>query len=110
MKIENLTDLENLATINAHKHGWIVYWIKQFATKEHDLTIGDAIALTHSELSEALEDYRNDNKTHFGEEMADVVIRVLHICGDLGIDLTKEINDKMVKNQSRPVNHGRKNL
>ena len=48
------------------------------------------LALVHSEVSEALEALRNGDKENFAEEMADIVIRVADICGNLGIDLEKE--------------------
>ena len=125
---ESLPQLQLIVTNSANEHGWKIVWctgndivkdpniiknsrILQDAVlgKQVILTIGEALALCHSELSEALEAHRDDDKTHFVEEMADIVIRVLHICGDLKIDLTKAINDKMLKNMNRPIKHGRKN-
>jgi len=126
---DSLSQLQLIATNSANEHGWKIVWctgndivkdpniIKNsrifqdaILSKHEVLTVGEALVLCHSELSEALEAHRDDNKTHFAEEIADIVIRVLHICGDLKIDLTKAINDKMLKNMNRPHRHGRKNL
>ena len=41
-------------------------------------------------------------------EMADVIIRVLHFCGALGIDIDKAVKEKMAYNETRPFRHGGK--
>jgi NTP pyrophosphatase (non-canonical NTP hydrolase) len=97
---------------NAHSHGWVIVWdIDNVQTFPHQkiLSIGDAIALCHSELSEALEAHRDNDIKQFSEEIADEFIRLFHLCGDLNIDIVSEINLKMEKNKNRPVNHGRVN-
>ena len=118
--IENLRKLQKLATENAHNHRWVIQWninnsppqeiLSAIPVQCRTLSIGDALALCHSELSEALDAYRNDDKENFAEELADEIIRILHLAGDLQIDLTEEVNKKMEKNKLRPINHGRVNL
>ncbi len=84
-------------------------------------TFGELIALCHSELSEALEDYRRgrgigevrflgaDEKPEgIPIELADVVIRVADMCGYYGIDLESAIEIKMEYNKTRPYKHGDK--
>jgi NTP pyrophosphatase (non-canonical NTP hydrolase) len=80
--------------------------------------IPEAIALIHSELSEALEEYRRgllapyavaDGKPEgFGIELADAVIRIMDLCGALNIDLEERIDTKHKYNKTRPYRHGNK--
>lgn len=44
----------------------------------------------------------------FPIELADLAIRLFHICGHLGIDLEDMIKVKMVYNETRPYRHGGK--
>lgn len=87
-------------------------------------TMGEDIALMHSELSEALEDIRNgkDPRTTYYEvgkiskpcgvpaELADVVIRICGFCSRHGVDLGKAVLEKMAYNETRPYRHGGKVL
>lgn len=43
----------------------------------------------------------------FGEELADIVIRVCDLAGYLDINLGKAIHQKMEKNKTRPRLHGK---
>lgn len=113
---------------NAKAHGW---W-------DEERSFGDLISLCHSELSEALEEYRNGhkpNETYYsckknsyiaGEcdgvcsecpsgkmegvpsELADVIIRVLDMAEHYGIDIEAALSQKHAYNLTRPYKHGGK--
>jgi len=84
----------------AEEHGW---W------DEHR-TFGDLIALVHTELSEALEAFRDDRLDDIPEELADVVIRIFDMSHQRGFNIGEVINLKMEKNRRRPYRHGGKKL
>lgn len=88
---------------------------------EEPRTFGELIALMHSELSEALEDYRagrdlreiyyeGDKPCGVPIELADVLIRIFDTCEHLGIDLEEAVVEKMSYNESRPHRHGGKRI
>lgn len=82
----------------------------------------EVLALIHSEISEALEEYRNGRlptEVYTGNngkpegipiELADVIIRVLDCCGYAGIDIDAAISQKHEYNKTRPYRHGGKRL
>ena len=93
-------------------HGWF----------EQDRSVGDDVALLHTEVSEMFEAYRvtgvadatadpveTSKPEGFGSEVADVFIRLLDTCQRRGIDLLWEYERKMAYNRTRPYKHG-KNL
>jgi len=93
----------------------------------------EVVALCHSELSEAVEEYRNHKPTAYfvevngfevsdlndwhGEklegiatELADCIIRILDYCAYAGIDIDKIIRLKHEYNKTRPYRHGNKRI
>ena len=79
--------------------------------------IPEKLALTHSEISEALEEYRNDTQFQYevegkpeglAIELADTVIRIFDLCGHLEIDLLQAVLRKQAYNRTRPPRHGGK--
>ncbi|MBS7610818.1 hypothetical protein KEJ27_01190 [Candidatus Bathyarchaeota archaeon] len=68
------------------------------------------LMLVVTELSEAMEAWRDDDPEAFKEEIADTLIRIFHMCGDLKIDISNAVNVKMSVNRARPYKHGRKRV
>lgn len=83
---------------------------------ETERNFGETIALKHSELSEALEAFREGNPesvkipgfSHVEEEFADTVIRILDTCKHRNYRLAEAILAKMAYNKNRPYKHGGK--
>lgn len=97
-------------------------------TKDHGFwegtpNFGEQLALVHSEVSETLEDWRHGRSLidivqevgpHSGKpkpagvpiELADIIIRVLNLCGGYGIDIDEAVALKIAYNKERPYRHG----
>lgn len=65
------------------------------------------LALITSEVGEAVSALQHGSDPGFAEEVADIVIRVLDLCGYAQIDLGGEMLNKMVSNRKRPYLHGK---
>ena len=110
---------------NAREHGW---W-------EEERKFPEIVALCHSELSEALEEYRDGKPNVYvnvsleylpveervlprllvgqkpegmAVEMADCIIRILDWCGKEKIDIEAILKAKHEYNKQRPYKHGGK--
>jgi NTP pyrophosphatase (non-canonical NTP hydrolase) len=116
-----ITELCEKAHKNARDHGFWEDWDSicwedgldrnEASTLDIQELFNSAIAkrlmLIVSELGEALEALRNDDRENFAEELADVAIRLGDLCGGLNIDLETEIKKKMEKNKTRGYKHGK---
>lgn len=107
----NITKLIKECYETAVEKGW---W-------EGEQNFPEKLCLIHSEISEALEEYRNKhqiNETYrmvgidkpegVPSELADVLIRIFDLCGHYQIDLEKAVTEKMAYNKSREYRHGGK--
>jgi NTP pyrophosphatase (non-canonical NTP hydrolase) len=65
-----------------------------------------------SEVAEVRDALRKDNKEavseHVSEEMADIVINTLSICGLMNIDIGEAVRLKLIANQKRGDLHGKR--
>jgi len=75
------TELANLVVAINTDNGWDV---TTPACWENKRKIDSKITLVGTEVSEAAESVRHDDKENFARELADVEVRILDICGGLG--------------------------
>jgi NTP pyrophosphatase (non-canonical NTP hydrolase) len=79
---------------------------------EENREVPELLCLIHSEISEALEAYRNGipngEKHCLGEELADAVIRIWDMAEALNINIVEEVNKKHKYNLQREYRHGNK--
>lgn len=106
--VTTLNELTKEIHDNAVSHGW---W-------DEPRNLLEIVALCHSELSEAVEEYRagrpmvwanEDGKPEgIATEMADCLIRILDWFGHEGLDTDEIVRQKMAYNRGRPYKHGKR--
>lgn len=103
-----LNDLAAAIYANAKAKGFHEY-TPTFGVSGQDIRhILSWLMLVTTEVAEAAEEVRKGDVQHFGEELADICIRVFDCAEALGINLEQAIVDKMAVNAERPVKHGGK--
>jgi len=86
----------------SHQH---YEWVE--AMGWHNKTVLEALALVASEVGEAINECRGEQPTeHFGEELADIMLRVLDLAYWQGIDIEQKMLNKIALNAQRG-NRGR---
>ncbi|QGT45372.1 hypothetical protein GJ703_03653 [Clostridium botulinum] len=124
MSIEDYVNLKikemvNDAHRNAIDHG---FWeeeqniitkmcVKEFENEEIKAVkkafMCQRLMLIVSEVSEAVNALRKDDKENYAEELADIILRTSDTSLGDTVDIEKEIKKKMKKNRSRPYKHGK---
>lgn len=91
-------------------------WARPGAADPEVQRLITAFALIDSEVAEAIEAVRHGNPSSekcpemslLEEELADVIIRALDLCADLGYDADAIVAAKLSYNETRPMMHGGK--
>ncbi|NTU98430.1 hypothetical protein HGA64_00255 [Candidatus Falkowbacteria bacterium] len=86
---------------------------KNWGISPDEINLPEKFALLHSEVSEAYEAYRrgrSEGPDCISEELADIAIRLFHLCAILEVDLPSEINKKIERNKNRDWNHKNEQL
>ena len=116
-----ITEIMRASFENAKEKGF------RYNPEIQERTFPEDIALMHSELSEALEAYRDPNNRltdsyrasdtdheskpeGVATELADVIIRICECCEFYDIPLEWAIRSKLLYNKTRPYRHGGKRL
>lgn len=75
-------------------------WVERMGW--HNKTVLEALALIASEVGEAVNECRGEKPTEaFGEELADIILRIADLAQWQGIDLAAQITRKMEINEQR---------
>ena len=100
---EQISELTYRAHKIAVEHG---FWLGH--NPNDPIVVLAKLALIASEVGEAVEATRDSALRYkFGEELADIVIRVFDLAEASSINLEREIINKIVKNENRPMMHGK---
>lgn len=111
-ELMNIRDWQTEVHETSKNHGW-------WEGANHNI-IPEKLMLIVSEISEALEEYRNGRPLDevyfsgtgkpegFGVELADAVIRILDLASWLELDMEHLIDIKNEYNKSREFRHGNK--
>lgn len=113
-----LKELMRESNETAVKHGW---WdLPVVCGFRVERNIGEILALWHSEISEALEEWRNGRALDeiyyeeggkpagFPVEVADLLIRIADNCEQNDIPIIRALREKLSYNKTRPYRHGGK--
>jgi len=93
--------------LEAHRDG---KWVEQKDIEE--LAVIESSAVLYPDMKEIYDGlwvrkFKSSIKNSVPDEIADSLIRILDLCGGLGIDIDYHVAQKLKYNKTRPVKHGR---
>lgn len=95
----SLNEMRDLIYADAVKHG---LWEGCNGSSDYETRVAGAVRI-EDEVQEAMDAAADPD--HYAEELADVVITCLSVAGKLGIDISGEVQRKMLINRCRPYQH-----
>ena len=108
----NINEIGKLSHDINESNGWDITKPDDFPQEPNEVDkvrfLCTHMALIHTEVSEATEAIRHIDPANFAEELADIIIRVTSVAHGMGIDLGKEVQDKLAVNRTRGFRHGGK--
>lgn len=106
-ELDSLFSVGNLINAINNENGWKLTKPDDW---HYEYKVPAILGLIHSEVSEALEAFRKQDKANFAEECADVFIRLLDMTNAMEIDLPSAVFAKLRKNCDRGFRHGGKKV
>ncbi len=76
-----------------------IYWMTSGSEGDEMIAGGESISKSF---------FESEVKNTFEDEIADAIIRLLDLCGGLGIDISRHVELKLAYNAQRPHKHGKK--
>lgn len=102
-----LEDVGRAVEANKIRHGWKITRPEDWSDPHEVLAV---LMLITTEVAEAAEAVRVDDRENFEEELADIFIRTVGLAHGMNIDLGAAVWRKIEKNKVRPIRHGGKRV
>lgn len=97
-----LVTTELAEAMDAHQKGVFADWKNFWGEHDKNFVVGP----DNERVFKAI--FEGHIKNTFEDEIADAIIRLLDLCGGLGIDIEKHIQSKVRYNKTRERLHGKK--
>lgn len=96
--LKNLDELSREIRMQNERKGFITNWE----------CLPAKLMLIVTEVAEAMEAYRDQDRAEVIHELCDVLVRTFDLLGALDCSVSKELGKVLENNEKRPYRHGRK--